>query len=329
MTRTIQRSAIILAAVGLIAGLSPVAASGRTAAKTAPRVAALARPPVIDSGLRAARFSPSFAGASGTDNQQYNDGSAGMPAGTESVIGEDGRVRVTDTQSYPASAIGQIELTQHGLALICTGWLIDPNTILTSGHCAYDPSPAGADIIESAIFAPGRNGAVDAFGTCDVVSAYSPAGWRIDGKAASDWALMQLGTFAAGAEEGFTDGPIGDTVGWLGYFWEAGADGLKGMKVRVEGYPGDKPPGTQWKMNGTIAASDKNMAYYKMDTFGGQSGSPIFVPNRGGCGPCGAAIHSYGIGPGAPSATKNSGPRITKSKFLLIKNLADNNEPTA
>ena len=85
MTRTIQHSAIILMAVGLIAGLSPVAASGRTAAKTAPRVAALARPPVIDSEHRAARFSPSFAGASGTDNQQYNDGSAGMPAGRRAV----------------------------------------------------------------------------------------------------------------------------------------------------------------------------------------------------------------------------------------------------
>lgn len=328
MTRTIRRSAIILAAVGLIAGLSPVAASGRTEAKAAPKVAALARPPVIDPELHGRRFSPSFAGTSTSMAPQLNDGSAGMPAGIESVIGPDGRVRVNDTESYPASAIGQIELTQNGEQLICTGWLIDPNTILTSGHCAYDPSPAGNDIIESAIFAPGRNGAVDAFGTCDVVTAYSPAGWRIDGKFTADWALMQLGTFATGAQEGFTDCPIGDTVGWLGYFWKAGADGLKGLKVRVEGYPGDKPFGTQWKMNGTISASNKNMAYYTMDTFGGQSGSPVFVPNRGTCGPCGAAIHSYGVGLPGPGATRNAGPRITKSKFMLISDLADDNDPT-
>ena len=111
MTRTIQRSAILLAAIGLIAGLSPVAASGRTEAKTAPKVAALARPPVIDPELHGRRFSPSFAGTSTSMDPQVNDGSAGMPAGTESVIGPDGRVQVTDTESYPASAIGQIELT--------------------------------------------------------------------------------------------------------------------------------------------------------------------------------------------------------------------------
>ena len=111
MRRTIQRSAIILAAVGLIAGLSPVAASGRTEAKTAPKVTALARPPVIDTELHGRRFSPSFAGKSTSMDPQVNDGSAGMPAGTESVIGPDGRVRVHRHGGLPASAIGQIELT--------------------------------------------------------------------------------------------------------------------------------------------------------------------------------------------------------------------------
>jgi glutamyl endopeptidase len=321
MTRTIRRSAIILAAVGLIAGLSPVAASGRTEAKAAPEVAALARPPVIDPALHGRRFSPSFAGTATSVAPQLNDGSAGMPAGIESVIGPDGRVRVNDTESYPASAIGQIELTfgpEDPMPgdFICTGWLIDPNTILSSGHCAYEPTATGDALVNSATFTPGRNGAVDPFGGCNVLQAYSPAGWRVNGKFTADWSLMHL------------DCAIGDTVGWLGYFWKAGADGLKGLKVRVEGYPGDKPSGTQWKMNGTISASNKNMAYYTMDTFGGQSGSPVFVPNRGTCGPCGAAIHSYGVGLPGPGATRNAGPRITKSKFMLISDLADDNDPT-
>ena len=320
MRRTIQRSAILLAAVGLIAGLSPVAASGRTEAKTAPKVAALARPSVIDPEFHGRRFSPSFAGTSTSMDPQFNDGSAGMPAGIESVIGPDGRVRVNDTESYPASAIGQIELTFGAGTpdpgdFICTGWLIDTNTILSSGHCAYEPSATGDQIIESAVFYPGRNGDVDPFGGCNVLQAYSPAGWRVDGKVTSDWSLMHL------------DCTIGDTVGYLGFFWKAGADGLKGLKVRVEGYPGDKTFGTQWKMNGTISASNKNMAYYTMDTYGGQSGSPVFVPNRGACGACGAAIHSYGVGLPGPGATRNAGPRITKSKFLLIQDLADNNDP--
>jgi glutamyl endopeptidase len=320
MRRTIQRSAILLAAIGLIAGLSPVTASGRTEAKTAPKVAALARPPVIDPELHGRRFSPSSAGTSTSMDPQVNDGSAGMPAGTESVIGPDGRVRVHDTEAYPASAIGQIELTFGAGApepgdFICTGWLIDSNTILSSGHCAYEPSATGDQIVESAVFYPGRNASVDPFGGCNVVQAYSPEGWRVDGKVTSDWSLMHL------------DCTIGDTVGWLGFFWKAGADGLKGLKVRVEGYPGDKRFGTQWKMDGTISASNKNMAYYTMDTYGGQSGSPVFVPNRGACGPCGAAIHSYGVGLPGPGATRNAGPRITESKFMLISDLADDNDP--
>ena len=126
MTRTIQRSAILLAAIGLIAGLSPVTASGRTEAKTAPKVAALARPPVIDAELHGRRFSPSFAGTSTSMDPQVNDGSAGMPAGTESVIGPDGRVQVTDTETYPASAIGQIELTSAmELERLHLHWLVD------------------------------------------------------------------------------------------------------------------------------------------------------------------------------------------------------------
>ena len=105
---------------------------------------------------------------------------------------------------------------------------------------------------------PGAMARVDPFGSCNVLQAYSPEGWRVDGKFTADWSLMHL------------DCAIGDTVGWLGFFWKAGADGLKGLKVRVEGYPGDKPFGTQWRMNGTISASNKNMAYYN-DRHGGRA----------------------------------------------------------
>jgi len=40
-----------------------------------------------------------------------------------------------------------------------------------------------------------------------------------------------------------------------------------------------------------------------------------------------AAIHSYGVGLPGPGATRNAGPRITKSKFMLISDLADDNDP--
>jgi glutamyl endopeptidase len=76
-------------------------------------------------------------------------------------------------------------------------------------------------------------------------------------------------------------------------------------------------------MEGSIKASQKQMVFYKMDTFGGQSGSPVFQPNRASCGgPCAMAIHSYGVGGTGPGAKNNSRPRITAKRFDLITELA-------
>src|SRR5262245_56315002 len=44
-------------------------------------------------------------------------------AGTESVIGADGRTQVTDTTQFPSRAIGQITFDQGAVSdLTCTGW---------------------------------------------------------------------------------------------------------------------------------------------------------------------------------------------------------------
>ena len=242
----------------------------------------------------------------------------------ESVIGTDGRTRVTDTTVFPARAIGQIELTQNFGAFICTGWLIDKNTILTSGHCAYDPDGGTGDIIESATFSAGRNRLANPYGTCDVYEVQSPIEWRRDGNPKYDYSVMQLGTNNGGT---ITTCDVGTTVGWFGMSWTAGADALTGAAATVQGYPGDKAFGTQWTMSGTIKKSTSQMLYYRMDTAGGQSGSPVFDPAGAACGgtPCGMAIHSYGVGLAGPGATANAGPRITQSRFASITAYAAEN----
>lgn len=234
----------------------------------------------------------------------------GQPLGGESVIGADGRVQVTDTTQYPARAIGQIEFVQDFDSFICTGWLIDANSILTSGHCAYDGGTN--NIIESAQFFPGRNGASDPYGGCNVVSVFARNGWKFQGRAKDDWAIMQL------------DCSIGNTVGYLGYFSVPGVNQLDGKTGRVEGYPGDKPNGTHWKMSGTMhPRTGADMIHYTLDTAGGQSGSPIMVANRPSCGgPCGMGIHSYGAGGNPPT---NSGPRITQANFDTITSVRQGN----
>lgn len=331
MPRFTKRAAIIGALVALAGTLASVsgapAASGQEAGGPVP-VEMLAGGPAT-AAPTTAQVSPGSAGT----QQLTESGLApeatvtqghggGEPMGAESVIGADGRVQVVGsaTQNYPASAIGQIEFTDFdGGSFICTGWLIDRNSILTSGHCSFNPSPAGNHIIQSAQFFPGRSSCdqnfqncVNPFGGCNVTSAFALSGWRISGRAKDDWSIQQL------------DCNIGNTVGWLGYFSVPGVDQLDGKTARVEGYPGDKPPGTHWKMSGTIASrTNANNVFYPMDTAGGQSGSPIMVANRPSCGgPCGMGIHSYGAGGNPPL---NSGPRITGTNFTTIQDIADNN----
>ena len=327
MSRFTKRAIVGAAVAGLVASLTAFAGVPGAGAQDQPGdgavpITVLSAPPVSGAESSGALTS---AGSPGTGVTEANglapeatvvsDGTfEGQPLRGESVIGADGRQQVTNTTVYPARAIGQIEIFQNSGPnpgnFICTGWLIDPNTILTSGHCAFEGG--FNDPIFSAQFFPGRNGASDPFGGCNVNAIFAKSGWRLQGQAKHDWAIMQL------------DCTIGNTVGYLGYFSVPGVNQLDGKTGRVEGYPGDKPFGTHWKMSGTMASrTDANMIYYPIDTAGGQSGSPIMVANRPSCGgPCGMGIHSYGISGNPPL---NSGPRITGANFALIQDLANDN----
>ena len=322
MSRFTKRAIVGAAVAGLVASLTTFTGVPGAGAQVGDEAVPVAIGTSAGSGAESSGplTSAGFAGTGVTENgiapeaTVVSDGTfEGQPIGGESVIGADGRVQVLDTTQYPARAIGQIELTDSfGDDYICTGWLIDQNTILSSGHCAFNPSPSGNAVIQSAQFFPGRNGGTDPFGGCAVTSVFSRSGWRINGQAKHDWAAMQLNC------------NIGNTVGWLGYFSVPGVNQLDGKTGRVEGYPGDKPFGTHWKMSGTMASrTDLNMIYYGLDTAGGQSGSPIMVANRPSCGgPCGMGIHSYGASGNPPL---NSGPRINSTNFGLISDFADNN----
>lgn len=229
----------------------------------------------------------------------------------ESVIGADGRVQVIDTTLYPHRAIGQLDIVVNGQMLYCTGWLIDRNTVVTAGHCAYYPGGAN-DPIDSATFVPGRNhngvSTYAPYGVCAVNGLWTPYGWRVLARRAYDWAIMQL------------DCTVGDTVGWFGMYSLPGTNRFAGTRARIQGYPMDKVPSTQWQMADDIHHSTDRRLFYRIDTAGGQSGSPVFKWNRPSCGgPCSFGIHTYGFYPG--QTTYNSGTRITATVFDKIISL--------
>ena len=322
MSRSTKRVAV-LAALALLAGLALAtnttpAASQDEAEPAPPTLEAITLPegysvPAVEAGtVQVSEANPGTGGESGLATE--NDGEAGDPLESfaESVIGPDGRAQIGNTTNYPARAIGQIEGFDSVIGnYICSGWLIDENTILTAGHCVY---PQANNIAETLEFFPGRNGGTDHFGSCFLIEVFAPQEWVVNQNEYNDWAVGQLNC------------DIGETVGWFGYFSRTGKTAMKNIPARVQGYPGDQAFGTMWGMGHKILTSQKKMVYYSIDTAGGQSGSPVYQPIRPACGgPCGMAIHAYGVHGGGPHGIRNHAPRITNPRFGLISEIADDN----
>ncbi len=322
-TNRINRLALVLAVIVSVALLGATPAEGNSPPADEPLAAPIE---IMELELgeiletTGPRVSPAFPGRAVAPTTP--DGAAPPPALdlpvdpeslAESVIGVDGRVRVADTTVYPHRAIGQLDIVEDGQVSYCTGWLIDKNTVVTAGHCAYNPGGAN-DPIDSATFIPGRdhNGisSYGPYGFCAVNGLYAPYGWRVQAKRSHDWAVMQLGC------------TVGDEVGWFGMYSLPGANRFAGTRARVQGYPMDKPPGSQWQMVDAIHHSTNRRLSYTIDTAGGQSGSPVFKLRRPGCGPCVLGIHTYGLYAGQ---SYNSGTRITADVFDTIISLRAQN----
>ncbi len=219
-----------------------------------------------------------------------------VPPGQESVIGVDSRVRITNTTAYPSRAIAYLVVTfSNGSRGSCTGWYIGPGVLATAGHCVYGRPGGWARYIN---VYPGRNGNLAPYGYTTKRRVWSVTGWTSSGDWNYDYGAIQTNTYK------------GNTVGWFGFFWQS-SNVFSGV-YNVRGYPGDKPAGTLWTMAGYVSPVWTRKLFYRMDTAGGQSGSPLYQ-NRA-AGPYGAGIHAYGaytIG----NYQYNSATRITQAAF--------------
>ena len=210
----------------------------------------------------------------------------------ESVIGSDARQRIYPNESgYPERAIGQITFNQDGGSFICTGWLINNNTVATAAHCLH--GGPGSNYSTNVRFFPARNGSSNPYGSCTARTLFVPGAWLTFGNDVNDYAAFKLNC------------NIGATVGSFGIH-NLGV--INGLSVVITGYPGDKPSGTSWSGSGDVISSSSTKVRYRIDTAGGQSGSPIFEPDRlssTGCnGACAIGIHAYGVSSGTNSGTR-------------------------
>jgi len=224
----------------------------------------------------------------------------------EIVHGSDDRVRVGNTTVYPWRTICHLEITApNGKRYIGSGAFIGPRVVLTAGHCVYLHADGGWARQIRVI--PGRNGASPCpgaacpYGFADATQFTSVKGWVNNKDSDYDYAVIILPS----------NKKLGNTVGWMGLA-NLSFSSLLGLNVNNSGYPGDKPYGTQWWNSNNILAVTGRRLYYRIDTMGGQSGSPVwrFKDNQRHI----VGIHTTG------ASTFNGATRINDDVFNNLVN---------
>lgn len=183
--------------------------------------------------------------------------------GTRVVIGDDGRKKVTDILKTPNKEVGFMLGGSGGSS--CTGTLIDSDKYLTNAHCVD-----GLGSPSQTTFYPGILDSKYYWGAYVGEEYYKPRGW--DGKdSAFDFAIVKVKPYKSGDD--YLE--AGDFAGTLGI--KETSTGTTGNQIKIQGYPGDliNKAGTvsQYQMSGSILRDNNYQNFYKIDTFGGNSGS--------------------------------------------------------
>ncbi|MEM8670320.1 MAG: trypsin-like serine protease [Planctomycetota bacterium] len=233
--------------------------------------------------------------------------------GLESLIGADDRTRILETDLYPWRMICALRMVSpEGNSAIGTGWLAGPKTVVTAGHCVHHLPFLGGWASRIEVSA-GRNDSEFPFGTVVSTRFSSVDRWISNADPDFDIGCIHL-------EE-----PLGDQVGWFSFAsWSSSQ--LREQMVNISGYPGDRGNGREqyFHANRVLDATPRRV-FYDVDTFGGQSGAPVWAYEAEGGPPTVIGIHAYGTG-GTPfdlGITANSAPRIIPEVFDIIQGWID------
>ncbi|WP_188111408.1 trypsin-like serine peptidase [Nocardioides antri] len=254
---------------------------------------------------------------------------AGGGSAAETPIAPDRRVQITATTSYPNRAVVWItfKTTATSGTSSCTGFMIAPNVVATAGHCVNFGANGGSGFFNKPSFQifPGRSGSSSPYlcpgnTVAKASQLWTNSTWNSSGAETHDYGAITLSC------------NIGDTTGYFG--WTTSSQAV-GNAVDTQGYPGDKPSGTQWDADNcststtstsfvqcTIQATSSTQMFYRNDTAGGQSGSPLFTVTSSSC-TCAIGIHAYGLHGSSPHSTNNHGTRVNTTVanfFSLMRN---------
>jgi V8-like Glu-specific endopeptidase len=178
------------------------------------------------------------------------------------IFGNDDRVPAGSTLEWPTRAIVKLFVTwPNGKSGGCTGSLIGRKSVITAGHCIYNPDKGGWAASVRAV--PGLDGTYMPFGSAWQVYYDTVTGWTDGQDSDYDYAMITL------------DRNLGDATGWFGIA-SLSDDTLDGFPSAVQGYPGDRGGGVQqFRDTGPIETYDSTMLYYDIDTMPGESGASV------------------------------------------------------
>jgi V8-like Glu-specific endopeptidase len=221
----------------------------------------------------------------------------------EAVLGTDERVKITNTTVTPWKQICSLKITTaDGKKYIGSGSIISSRLILTAGHCVYIPRTKS--YVKSIEVIPGRNGSSKPFRSHVATLFAASKGWKDSQKKEYDFGFVILPP---------KHGIDSARVGSMGVANTSNANVL-GWTVNNSGYPGDRDGGQHQYFNAKkIVQADEKMIYYDLDTYGGQSGSPVWIYDPKSYQRLQIAIHAYG------GQKSNSGPRINSAVFKTIQ----------
>lgn len=211
----------------------------------------------------------------------------------EAVIGQDDRVKVAKSflSGNPWRQICSLRIrSQSDQIYVGTAWFIGPKTLATAGHCVFLKNDGGwAKLID---VMPARFGNDKPFGKMTSTRFSAVDGWTKDSSRDFDYGVIHLDSAT-----------VGDKIG--NFEVRSFLDPtFKDMLLKVSGYPADREQAQfQYFHERPVQQVTSTRLFYDIDTFGGQSGSPIWqdtVEN----GVVAVGIHTTG------GITSNSGTRI-------------------
>lgn len=216
------------------------------------------------------------------------------------IFPPDDRAVVADTTAFPFSSVVKIYVTTpDGPRYMGSGAIIDDTHVLTVAHVGYIIADGG--LVTSMEIIPGKTGSYEPYGSYYARHIRMPMEWLISASSQYDYALVTLAQ------------PIGATTGYMGVATYNRFDPVYTSKVYTAGYPGDLSGGyVMYNTTDVGTSADEWNHWFKLDTYGGQSGSAIWTKNSSGEYIISILAYEYGQGDGAGS---NFGTRISQDVY--------------